>query len=124
VVPLGSMRRWMLGIAGLFALACGDVGLCENSSHVEIASPDGHNSAWVFVRTCRAITTNAVHVAILPSGSAPPDDAGNAFIVEGGGSVSVKWLGDRELLVSHEPKGQIVLQEPLVDGISIAYQLE
>jgi hypothetical protein len=106
------------------SLSCGDAGLCENSSQVEIPSPDHKLGAWVFIRGCGATTSNSVHVTVLPAGSEPPADAGNTFGREPVTAVRVEWPSPRELLITHQRGGFVSKQESEVAGVAVSYQLE
>ncbi len=118
------MRKCVALVAALAGLACNDVDSYENTSQVEIPSPDHQLGAWVFIRDCGAITLNSVHVTILPAGSPPPAEAGNTFILEPVIAVSVKWPSGRELLISRERRGRVLKQEQQVAGVAISYRLE
>jgi hypothetical protein len=124
----GVRRAWIAAGSIAFALAglsCGDAGLCENSSQVEIPSPDGSLAAWVFIRGCGATTLNSVHVSVTPAGSAPPEDSGNVFILEPVTAVAVKWPAERELSISRDPGGGKVLkQESRVGEVAVTYAIE
>jgi hypothetical protein len=118
------MRKCVALMAVLSSLSCSDVDLCENTSPVEIPSPDHKLGAWVFIRDCGAITLNSVHVTILPAGSPPPGEAGNTFILEPMTAVTVEWPSERELLVLHERGGKVLKQEQQVAGVAVSYRLE
>ena len=114
----------LLVVIAVAALGCGDAGLCDNSSPVEIASPDRELVAWIFIRGCGATVGDSVQVSILPAGSAPPDDAGNTFIMEKRGGVRVDWTADRELQISHAPANPISKRETEVAGVKVSYEVE
>ena len=105
-------------------LGCGEAVLCENTSPVEIPSPDGQRGAWVFIRRCGPTTASSVQVTILPAGSTAPNEAGNVFAIEPVIAVSVKWPSDRELLISRAAGGTVSKQEPRVSDVTISYRLE
>lgn len=105
-------------------LSCSDEGLCENSSQIEIPSPDQKLRAWVFIRGCGATTTNSVHVTVQAAGSPPPAEAGNTFVREPVSEVRVEWPSARELLITHQRGGNVSKQESEVAGVTISYRLE
>ena len=111
-------------VMALAALGCGDAGLCENSSQVEIASPDQQRVAWIFIRGCGATVGDSIQVSILPAGSPLPEDAGNTFVMDERGEVRVDWSADRELVISHEPTDRISKHETEVAGVKVSYEVE
>jgi hypothetical protein len=117
-------RSRLIVMIALAALGCGDAALCENSAQVEISSPDQQLVAWIFIRGCGAAVGDSIQVSILPAGSAPPEDAGNTFIMDKRGEVRVDWTADRELLISHEPAKPISRQETDVAGVKVSYEVE
>lgn len=116
------MRLWVLSLTLLVLLSCGDAALCENSSQVEIPSPDAELAAWVFIRGCGATTSSSAHVSILPADSSPPAEAGNTFIIEPILEVSVEWSGEHQVLISHSAGAEIFKQEYQVAGVTVSYE--
>jgi hypothetical protein len=112
------------GIAALAGLACGDAGLCENSSPVEIPSPDAKRTAWVFIRECGPATPSGVHVSILPAGTPAPADAGNTFGLEPVAELTVKWAAPDELAISRKAGGHVLAQEPRVGEVAVTYAVD
>ena len=114
----------LLVVIAVAALGCGDAPLCENSSQVEIASPDQQLVAWIFIRGCGATVGDSIQVSILPAGSAPPEDTGNAFTMDKRGEVRVNWSADRELVISHKPTDRVSKHETEVAGVKVSYEVE
>jgi hypothetical protein len=118
------MRGSLVFAAALAVLSCRDAEPCQNSSPVEIPSPDQRLGAWVFIRGCGVATPNSVQVAVLPAGSAPPTEEGNAFIREPVAAVRVEWPSARELLITHQGGGKVYRQESQIAGVAVSYRLE
>jgi hypothetical protein len=118
------MRKCAVIAAAVALLSCGDAGLCENSSQVEIPSPDHKLGAWIFVRGCGATARNSVHVTVLPAGSLPPVEPGNTFVREPVSEVRVEWPSDRELRITHQHGGNVSRQEREIAGIAVSYQVQ
>jgi hypothetical protein len=119
-----AMRKCAVIAAAMLLLSCGDAGLCENSSQVEIPSPDKKLGAWVFIRGCGATASNSVHVTVLPAGSLPPVEAGNTFVREPVSEVRVEWPSERELLITHQRGGNVSRQEREIAGVAVSYHVE
>jgi hypothetical protein len=121
------MRRdWnVLALAAAIAgLSCGGGDLCENGSPTQIPSPDGALRAWMFIRSCGALTTNSVHVSILPAADPVPAEAGNTFAREPVAAVLVEWSGPRALSISHQAGGTVTRQESEVAGVAVSYKVD
>lgn len=121
--PVAQARRFLALAAALAAVSCGG-DACENTSQVEIPSPDGALRAWVFIRSCGITTLNSVHVSILPAGAPAPAEAGNTFVREPVAALQVKWSAPRELSISHTLGGNVSRQEGEVAGVAVSYKVE
>jgi hypothetical protein len=118
-------QRIACALLAVWGLACGDAGLCENTSQVETPSSDGKYTAWVFIRACGPTVPSAVHVSVLPAGSPVPNEPGNAFALEPVAALEVKWSSDRELRISRAPgPGKVLAQQSRVGEVAVTYALE
>ena len=117
-------RGFACALIALAGIACGDTGMCENTSQVEIPSPDGKFAAWVFIRACGATTLSSVHVSVVPAGSPAPHESGNAFVLEPVAALEVKWPAERELSISRPAGGHVIEQQPRVGEIAVTYAIE
>jgi hypothetical protein len=118
------IRVSLVAVVAAMVLSCGDAALCENSSQIEIPSPDQKLRAWVFIRGCGATTTNSVHVTVQAAGYPPPVEAGNTFVREPVSAVRVEWPSASELLITHQRGGNVSKQESEVSGVTVSYRLE
>ena len=119
-----ARRASACALLALAGLACGDTAACDNTSQVEIPSPDGKFAAWVFIRACGATTLSSVHVSVVPAGSPAPHESGNAFVLEPVAALEVKWPGERELSISRPAGGHVIAQQPRVGEIAVTYAIE
>jgi hypothetical protein len=111
-------------IAAAALLSCSGAEPCENSSPVEIPSPDHKLGAWIFIRGCGVTAPNSVQVTVLPAGSEPPAESGNTFIRAPVAAVRVEWPSAHELLITHQGGGNVSKQESQVAGVAVSYKLE
>jgi hypothetical protein len=99
------MLRAALAWASLILLGACSADVCDYDIRQTVASPSGKLSAIVFVRDCEAPAGVSTQVSILPTGQALPDEPGNAFASYGSVDLSVKWTGERALLIRDPQSG-------------------
>ena len=85
-------------------------------------SPDGKIEAVIFERDCGATTDFTTQISIVPKGASLRNEAGNAFIADsnhgaapaarwGGPPSDVKWIANRQIMISIHPATRISLQK-------------
>jgi hypothetical protein len=79
----------------------------------------------VFERNCGATTDFTTQISIVSKGAALPNQVGNAFVADtnhgaapaarwGGPPVDVRWITNRQIVISIHPASRISLQQTLV----------
>jgi hypothetical protein len=94
---------------------------CENEVLSRTPSPNGRTEAVLFNRSCGATTGYARHITIIPKAS-EPHGAGDIFIADGEPAVTVRWAGDRELVVRYAPDAHVLKKEPAYSAVAIRYE--
>ena len=112
---------------GLFIFGGDD---CENEVLAEFAAPNASATAVVFQRSCGATTGFSTQVSIIPTGTALPNEGGNAFVSDtnhgaspsgpgGGPELALSWRSSNELVIAHHPATRVLSHEPVVNGVKV-----
>ena len=123
------MRRLSL-IVLLLAAGCSDG--CGNTIVSSKAAPDGRRSAVLFQRDCGATTGFTTQVSILDSGR-PLTGGGNVFTADddngaaqaapwGGPWAELVWVSPNHLLVRHDAKARVFLQNEDISGVQVRFE--
>jgi hypothetical protein len=122
-------------VATLSLGSCGSADLCANKVTSWIPSPDGSRVLVVFVRGCGATTRCSTQASLLskdeeflPEPTAwASTKGGNALVVDDGdwrspSPVEARWTSARELVLIHQARARVILQESSVLGVSIEHR--
>jgi hypothetical protein len=110
---------------GLFALiflrgCTGD--LCGNNPLIGAESPDKKHPAIVFVRDCRATTEFSTQVSILDTPRSLSNEPGNVLVLDGKYPGSVRWEGNKKLVISGLSTQKQFLKLTEFQSIEIKYE--
>lgn len=104
---------------------------CVNTIVETLPSPDAAWNAFLFERSCGATTNFTSQVSVLPSGRSLPDTSGNAFVSMrgetagttpwGGPLVAVRWTGERQLEVAHDPTAHTMSSSNRVGEVNVSF---
>lgn len=93
--------------------------LCGNRIVATIPSPDGNLKAVLFERDCGATTGFTEHVSVLRSGNTLPNDFGNIYQSESGGTngddSKIRWFDNNTLQIEPVLKSRVFWHEVGLD---------
>ncbi|NOT58368.1 MAG: hypothetical protein HOP18_27550 [Deltaproteobacteria bacterium] len=135
-----NLSRYIrLCFSPVFILMCTACDPCENQVLQEELSPTKTQKAVVFQRQCGALGGTSTQVSVLPT-DAKPFAGGNVFGADtnadpsletssggptsGGPAVTVKWLGEQELQITHDARVRVFQSEEALGGVTITYDAQ
>jgi hypothetical protein len=116
------LKMWTIAILVGINAGCD---LCGNQEISRLPSPDGKLEAVIFGRDCGATTDFTTQISIVAKGASVQRGSGNTFIGDsnhgatprarwGGPPVDVKWVTNRQVMISTHPATRITVQESAV----------
>lgn len=116
------MRLHAMVTIGFLALACSACGdRCVNREIASHPSPSGAKTAVVFSRECGTTEKN-VQVAVIPASADLANVPGNAFIVSGQPTLTVRWQSNETLSISGYGTAKVHKQESSVADTAIYFE--
>jgi len=122
-------------VATLSLGSCGSADPCGNKITSWVPSPDGSKVLVVFLRGCGATTRPTTQASLLSKDEEfllqpttwASTKSGNALVVDDGewnspSSVEARWTSARELVLIHQSRAKVILQESSVLGVSIEHR--
>lgn len=122
-------------VATLSLGACGSIDPCGNKITSWVPSPDGSKVLVVFLRACGATSRPSTEASLLSKDEEflvtpttwVSTKGGNALVVDDGdwrspSPVEARWTSARELVLIHQARAKVVLQESSVLGVSIEHR--
>ena len=117
-----------VGFVALLSFAFSD--LCGNEELETIYSPDVARKVVVFERACGATTGFSIQVSLLRAGQSLPNEPGNLFVADTNQVdvplvqapapfVAVRWLGDKELVLTYGPGARVFHSEQSLEGVTV-----
>lgn len=104
---------------GKFGSAMG----CTDALLHTLPSPDGHNVAYVFRRTCGPTIPDSVQANLQPATGAFDGMKYRPFVAFGNASdMEVRWDTPDQLTVIAPPTGKVAFRHPQVASVKINYQ--
>ena len=90
-----------------------------NSKHQSYVSPDGKNTAWVFIRDGGATTGYSRQVSI---GSSKPGGIGNTYVQKSDEDIGIRWLSNTDLEITTDPNATALSRETKKGQVTIHYK--
>lgn len=109
----------VLVLVALTLSACG--GRCVNREIQSVPSPSGQKTAVVFSRECSGAEPN-VQVSVTRANVRLPNVPGNALIVAGQPTLTVRWLSNETLSISGFGTARVHKQEGAVADTTLYYE--